>query len=381
MTVYYFTISILTGLGYVFTEKSPWLHSQQKIRIQGNRKAAVFYLTVSFLILTFLASFRYAIGFDYFSYRNIYEIVSQWSLGAIFYYHPGEPLYYAVCKLFSLAGFPFPIFLLMINIFLMAAAMQFIYRFSKIPWMSVYLYITLQFLAYNMNLIRQSMATACFLLAYPYLKNRKLLPFTCFILLGGLFHNSLFFLYPLYFLLNVNISRKSLGLLGTLTFLIYVFFDPLFQLLAPFLPTRYAAYQGSYFWSSNGFAYIIPSAAYCILIYIFQDRLGPSGQSRIFLNSALFQFLISLFITKHFILERFAVYPFVFSLIAIPEILDSCREKPKKLGKFTLTYHHVLLLFLLFGFGYFLFAAAQGFHRVYPYVSLLDKSLSTPNEI
>ncbi|MEH2941401.1 EpsG family protein [Lachnospiraceae bacterium KK002] len=381
MAVYYFTISVLTGLGYIFTEKNIHFHNSNHTGVQHQKKAAAFYLAAAFLLLTFLASFRYAIGFDYFSYRDIYAFVSGWSFQDIFLIYPEEPLYYAVCKLFSLAGCPWLLFLLIINIFLMAVSMQFIYRFSRIPWVSVYLYITLQFLAYNMNLIRQSIATAFFMLAYPYLKNRKLLPFTIFILLGGLFHNSLLFLYPLYFLLPLKFSRKALGLLTGATLLLYLFFDPLFQFLAPILPVKYAAYQGGYFWNSNGFDYIIPSGIYCLLIYLFRNRLEDSPQGRIFQNSALYQFLITLFITKHFILERFAVYPFIFSLIAVPELIYSFREKPKKTessGKFTLTYRGVLLLFLLFGLGYFLFAANRGFHRVYPYVSLLDKSSSSP---
>lgn len=378
MAVYYFTISILTGLGYILSEKNILFRNNPNCNVRNEKKAAALCLAAAFLIFTFLASFRYAIGFDYFSYRDIYTFVSGWSFDDIFLIYPEEPLYYVTCRLFSLAGCPFPLFLLIINIFLMSVSMQFIYRFSRLPWLSAYLYITLQFLAYNMNLIRQSIATAFFMLAYPYLKNRKLLPFTLFMAAGGLFHNSLLFLYPLYFLLPLKFSRKSMGLLTGAVLLVYLFFDPLFQLLVPFLPVKYAAYQGGYFWNSNGFDYVIPSGVYCLLIYLFRNRLGDSPQGRIFQNSALYQFLITLFITKHFILERFAIYPFVFSLTAIPELIHSFREKPGTVGKFSLTYRRVLMLFLLFGLGYFLFASNRGFHRVYPYVSLIDKSCSAP---
>lgn len=364
MTVYYVTISLLTGMGYFFTEK------KQK------NTATLWYLAVSFLFLAFLASFRYAIGFDYFSYRNIYEMVSQWSFADIFRYTQAEPLYYVICKIFCMAGCPFQIFLLFVNLFLMAAAMQFVYRYSKLPWISVYLYITLQFLAYNMNLIRQSITVAFFLLAYPYLKNRKLLPYTFIILLGGMFHNSLWFVYPLYFLLTWNYNRKTLSCLLAATCLGYFFFDPIFAFVSPLLPARYANYPSGYFWSANGFIYVILPGLYCLLVYLFRNRIEDPFQRTLYLDSALYQFFINLFITKHFILERFAIYPFVFSLLAIPDIIDSYR---KKTGTHTLNYRRVLFLFLLFGAAWFCFSAAEGFHRVYPYVSLLDKSLSAPN--
>lgn len=373
MAVYYVTISLLTGFGYFIPGKK-----------QGQKQNAG-YLAFAFLLFSFLTSFRYAIGFDYFSYRNIYHMVIPWSFQDIFLYHRSEPCYYLVCKLFSLTGCPFPVFLTFINLFLMAAAMHFISRNSKIPWVSVYLYLTLQFLAYNMNLIRQSIAAAFFLMAYPYLKDRKLLPYTVLIVFGGLFHNSLWFVWPLYFVLPKKHSRLCLGFLLGAACLIYVFFDPIFHFVAPVLPVRYASYQGSYFWNANGFEYVLPPAVYCLLIYLFRNRIADKRRT-IYLNSALYQLLINLFITRHFILERFAIYPFVFSLLAIPEIIDSYRQETracssnmphKKTG--TLTYRRVLFLFLLFGLAWFLFAAAEGFHRVYPYVSLLDKSLSQPD--
>lgn len=366
MTIYYLTISISAGLGYVLTTRK-----------ESSRNTAI-YLTVSMLPLLFVASCRYAIGFDYFSYRNIYKMINEWSFGDILHIYFGEPLFFLTCKVIGMTGCPYQVFLLLINTFLLTVAIHFMSRYSKIPWLSIYLYITLQFLAYNMNLIRQSIATAFFLLAYPCLKNRKILPYTMLILLGGLFHNSLLFLYPLYFLLPIKQSKKSLLFLAALTTIVYIFFDPLFEFLRPLLPTKYTRYQGGFFWQSNGFYYVLFPALYCLLIFLFRDRIKDSMLRAVCLNSAIYHFIISLFITKHFILERFAIYPFVFALVAIPEIISSYQKKEPG-SKSVLTYHRVLLLFLIFGSAYFAFAAFCGFHHVYPYVGLWDKSMSAPN--
>ncbi|MEY8392396.1 EpsG family protein [Lachnospiraceae bacterium] len=379
MIIYYVALSLVAVFG-ILAEK---------------KQKTVLYLSCSFLLLVFIASFRYAIGFDYFSYRNIYETIASWSFGDIFYIRRTEPFYFIVCKLFSLAGCPYPVFLLFINLFLMGISMWFIRRYSKLPWVSVYLFICLQFLAHDMNLLRQSFAVCFFLLAYPFLRGRKLLPFTLLILTGGLFHNSLLFLFPLYFLLPKKHSRKCLAALFLLTVVVYFFFDPLFLLIRPFLPLKYAGYLGSYYWSPNSFFYLALPLLYCLLIYLFRNRIADPLERTIYLNSALYNCIINLFITKHFILERFAVYPFIFALTAIPEIICSyLRQNDHALcpvkdngcfahitengGKPILAYHRTLLLFLAFGMAYFIFASAQGYHHVYPYVSLLDKSLSVP---
>lgn len=366
MAIYYLTISFSAGLGYVLTEH------------KKSRQTTAIYVAACLLLLIFVASCRYAIGFDYFSYRNMYEMVNGWSWGDILRIYSGEPLFFLFCKVIGSIGCPYQVFLMIINVFLLTAAIHFMCSYSKIPWLSIYLYITLQFLSYNMNLIRQSIATAFFLLAYPYLKNRKILPYTILVLIGGLFHNSLLFLYPLYFLLPIKQSKHSLLSLAALTTLVYIFFDPLFELLEPLLPTKYTKYQGGFFWQANGFYYVLFPGLYCLLIYLFRKRIADSMLSAVCLNSAIYHFIISLFITKHFILERFAIYPFVFALIAIPEIISSYQKK-RTGSKPVLTYHRVLFLFLIFGGAYFAFAAFCGFHHVYPYVGLWDKSVSAPN--
>ncbi len=220
--------------------------------------------------------------------------------------------------------------------------------------------------------------------AFPSLKNQKLAFYTLFIFIGGLFHNSLWFVYPLYFILPKKFSRKTIGCLLFFTISVYLCFDPLFSLIRPLLPEKYAIYQQSYFWYSNQWEYAVPPALYLLLICLFQNRIKDPSRRNIYLNSALLYFLISVFITKHFILKRFAAYPFVFSLFAIPDILSSyqkdcncgCELESRTSAR---KYTCVTLLFLLYGGAFFLFAASKGFHNVYPYVSLLDQSRSVPD--
>lgn len=366
MAIYYITIAALTGLGYYLTEKNK------------KQSQTLLYLAVVWISLVFLCSFRYAIGFDYFSYRNIYEMTDSMPFSDILKTFWYEPLFFVVCKCFNVCGMPFQLLITGVSLFLLFSTVWFIAHYSKAPWMSVYLYITLQFLAYHMNLMRQSLALCFFLFSYPFLKSRRLLPYSACIFLGGLFHNSLWFVFPLYFLLLVKLSQKTALCLMAMALAGYLFFEPLFCLVRPLLPEKYAIYEQTYFWNSSTWEYILPSAAYCLLIYRYRNRIEDDTDRSIYLNSALYQCLISIFITKHFILERFAVYPFAFSLIAIPDILSCDRQNVPNVGHIQHTNRQTTILFLLFGGAYFLFASAKGFHHVYPYVSLLEKSRSVP---
>lgn len=366
MAVYYILISVLAGLGYIFTEK------------KQNAKAAATYLSVAFVCLVFIASFRYAIGFDYFSYRNIYQMTSGMSFSDILLCYRYEPLFYLSCKIFSMHGLPFTFFLTCINCFFIFSALWFIYRYCKIPWMGVYFFITLQFLAYDMNLLRQSTALCFFMFAYPYLKNRKLVPYTLIMLAGGLFHNSLWFVYPLYVLLPVKYSRKTALAVTGAAAAGYLMFDSVFENVVQYLPIKYVSYQYSYYWNASSFSYVILPLVYLVLIYLHRSMISDPMKRCIYLNSAFYHFLISLFITKHFILERFAIYPFVVSLAAIADITSCYQKNAGSDSRQARAFHFVRLQFLVFGAAYFLFAAARGFHNVYPYISLLSKSSAVP---
>ncbi len=368
MAIYYVTIFGLTGLGYVLTEK------------KSGTRARDFYLVLAFFVLLLLTSFRYAIGFDYFSYRLIFDMVAtEWTLDVIFHDFWYEPGFFLICKFFQLLHLSYPVMLAGINVFLIAVLLWFVRRYSKMPWVSIYLYITLQFLAYHMNLIRQSIALCFFLFAYPFLKEKKIIPYTLILIFGGLLHNSLWFVWPLYFLLTKKATIRYWVSIAIAALLVYVLFDRLFLYVQPYLPMKYAAYPDTDFWSANTFLYVVPAILYGVLLFLFRKRMEDTMARTICLNSAFINILISFFITKHFILERFAVYPFVFSLIAVPDIIASYRRDKKRGKREHMTYRFVLLLWLLFGAGYFLFAAANGFHQVYPYVSLLERGYSAPS--
>lgn len=366
MLVYYILIAVLVSAGIYAGNKN-------------TKQSAIVYLALSALLLTFLASFRYAVGFDYFSYRGIYESVKELSFSQVFQIYKDEFLFYIFCKLLTFIGIPYIGFLFLVSLFMHSAAMWFIRRYSKIPWLSVYFYIALQFFAHNMNLIRQSIALSFFLLAFPFLKKRKFLPFLLIIIGGSLFHNSLFFLLPLYFLLPIKASVKSLGFLSGLTLIAYILCEPLIERIMPLLFNTYSGYLSSDFWQASTFDYVMIPFLYLVLMLLFRNKYETGCRdSSIYINSAFYTFAITLFITKHFILERFAVYPNIISIIAIPNVITCFynNKGDENTPVWKRKYFCVMGLFLVFGGAAFLFSAHKGVHHVYPYISLLDKAKS-----
>lgn len=383
MTIY---IILLTGIalsGFYFFEYQK--NDGQKIpvrRLFTYEQMCRLYLAASCLVFTLILALRFGIGYDYYSYRDIYASVKELSVPHIMNAYRKECLFYLFCKLCSALSLSYPVFLAAAGLWIHSVAMWFIHRYSKMPWVSVYLYVAFQFLAHNMNLLRQSIAVSFFMLAYPYLMKRRLGCFLLLMVIGGLFHNSLFFVIPLYFLLPLRNTCKRTFLYIFLAAIVYLSADIIIAVLSDALAGPYSFYQESeVYWQGSSFVYTVFPAAYFLLVFLFRNRLQPHIKKEniqhikpgvcadIAVNSAFLTAAISFFITRHFILERFSVYPFVFSLIIIPEIIDSYRIKSKQRCL-------ALILFLFFAALYFSFAAVKGFHHVYPYISLFERAVS-----
>lgn len=360
MIIYYIAILSIVIAGIYFGERT-------------NKKTILFFygLFVA-ILLTCIASFRYGIGFDYFSYESIYESIQTTSTREYFALNKTEPLFYLFCKILSLCNFSYTGFIFLTSLIFQTIIIFFIIGYSKIPWLSAYLYVTLQFFAYTMNLTRQSIALCFFLFAFHFLKTRKLLPFLTIIIIGSMFHNSLVYMIPLYILLPLQQTVFSYSVLGSMTAFFYLFSEPVLNWIKPFLFPKYREQLSTLFSQPSRIEYLIFPLLYVLLAFTFCKLLYKNSKNAtIYLNSALYTFIISIFITKHFILERFSIYPFSLSLLLIPEIVACAKKKSKQY------YHIVLFLFLLYGFLYFLFASQKGFHNVYPYYSLFSKSIST----
>lgn len=350
-----------------------------EIFFSDHKNSQTFYLLFWGIFLTLLASFRYAIGYDYFSYQRIFYKVCNLSFIEILRIYPTEFLFYFLNKLIFLLGGNYTIFLLFITTFIHVVTLWFIRKYSKIPWMSLFLYICFQFFAHNMNLLRQSIAAVFFLCAFPYLKQKKFLPYLIFILVGALFHNSILLMIPLYFFFHLRLKKKMAAILLFLFLSLYLWIDPIFILGTKLFSLPYMNYQSSIFWQPNSVLYLIfPTAYFLFICFYTKALLKQNKDNLVYISSAFYTFYINLFITKHFILERFCIYPFLLSMIVIPEIVSL----PKQQNKRTIfqTKRIKIALVLILGIAYFLFASTQKYHGVYPYHHLLERAASSPSK-
>lgn len=171
------------------------------------------------LILILIAGLR-PIGLDRDSitYANIIQSYKDIDLSAL------EPAFWVI-KWFNDIFFNGNVRTFFLIYAILGVSIKFlaIRRLSKLPWLSVGVYLSLYFILHEMTQIRASVATGLFLLSIPDIYNRNFKKFTLKALLAFSFHYSAIVMLPLYFLhpKKLNMAYFLLPIVG----LISAYFD------------------------------------------------------------------------------------------------------------------------------------------------------------
>ena len=381
MGIYYMMAGFLCLGSILWDDENPIISHKRK-------KAQNLFLILSAALFIAVATLRYGIGFDYFNYENMYKDLGPLSWKELLQDHVGKKflgysMFMRLCFLFHLN---YRTLLLLVNTGLTIIVFKFIKKYSPMPWLSAYLYLTLQFFAHSMNLMRQSIAATICLLSYDYLKKRKFLPFAMIILLASSFHLSAVFWLPFYWILNWKVSGKRFAVMSAALLPVYLYSTQAAQFLTKYIFRSYAGYIGSRYWRPLGMQYIIFPAIYFAAVWLCRKRLlAEDEDNRFLINTSFYVLILYVFSTHHMILERFSIYLFFYALILLPKLAETFRtgsrwnlqpeHKQEKETNETL-FLIVLCAVVVLGFAYLIFASKQGkygFHKVYPYHWVFNK--------
>lgn len=197
-------------------------------------------------------------------------------------------------------------------------------RNSDNPLMSFFILLGYGFVAFFMSGIRESIAIAICLIAFEFVKNKKLLLFVSFTILASLFHTSaLIFLiaYPVYW---IRFTRKTRVLLLLISGIASVSLDKIISFAIGFFP-RYAMYLNTKY--NNGdirLASVINMAIVLIIYYIgtyYYRRFEMDENNNGILNLTYIGALILLVSFNFNLLDRIGNYFTIFISVVIPNII------------------------------------------------------------
>jgi hypothetical protein len=217
-------------------------------------------------------------------------------------------------------------------------------RYSRMPFLSLILFITLGFLNFYISGMRQAIAMSLIFLSFNYIVNRKFLKFLLLVMIAALIHKSAVFFIPAYFIINITFSAFVILLYFFVLFATYLFRYQIFEIVLRFFYTDVE---------------IVSTGAYTLLLIVimtFVVGLVTYKQSnykdpnlKILYNIIAISTILMIFNTISNVGLRVANYYYIFMILFIPNIIASYNHRLVRMTAIVLVIGFTLIYYLRIG--------------------------------
>lgn len=317
MVIYLFNIVSILFYAFLYSVTS----SKYSIAASKYKIKKFFIIMLSIQLILILALRNYSVGVDVSSYFNFFNRTPYFNFQQ-FMDHRFELGYKLLNKAISIITMNEQIFLTVMAIICILPVGRFVYRHSRMPFLSLGLYIAFNFYAFTFSGLRQGIAYGIILISYDFIVKRKLTKFVICVLLASLFHTSALIFLPAYFLAYIKINKKSLTLFIIISTLIFLFRKQIFEIVILNFYPNYEMVE------SNAINWMMLGVIIIILGLIFYKRVvavSPQGNTLyVFMIMAVF---LMMFATVGTNAMRMVDYYYIFMILFIPEVLNAIKEK------------------------------------------------------
>lgn len=202
---------------------------------KNERKKHMLFVFSIILLIGFLG-LRGFIGWDWWAYYPSYN-----NLPNGFNYEIGYEIWSNIFYKIGLSYHHFTFINTVADILILAYILK---KYSKYPIFSMFLFLAVQGLSFEVDLLRNAKAVLLFIISIQFIKERKLIPFLILNILGMTFHMSSVIYLPMYFILNRNYSRKIILPLIILGNIYYLFDTKLFTHILEYMSSVLPAAVG-----------------------------------------------------------------------------------------------------------------------------------------
>ncbi len=337
----YFILLILVVIGSFLAERG-----------KSNKVIYSFFVGAVFFILVLFAGLRdRSVGTDTGSYVSRYLSLDQDFINNI---NDGGRIEFAYRLLESVAllfSDQYVAILMMISFVAVFFQLKSIYKLSEQPLISIFILITFGIYTYVFNGARQALAAAIYMYALTFLVNANFRKYLLWVVIASLFHKSVIFGIPLYFLFRRKFTKKLFLFLSITTLVMVLFFDILIK-YAGFISEQYLKYdeidkQGGIYLT---LAYVLLSGFFVLM----RSKIKPMYKVNydIFLNMFLFGtmvYLVVYFSGAYVEMTRLAFYYIVSTVFIWPMIFKSLKQNQIALVFLSFLFVHIAFFYIFIG--------------------------------
>ncbi len=219
-----------------------------------------------------------------------------------------------------------------------------LYKYCRLIEIGLYVFITSGLFLTSMNGLRQFLAAAILFAGTKYLIEGNWKKYGCIVLLASSIHMSAIIMIPIYFLVRSKAWSKTTFLLLFLSVILVLGFNHFSELLFSALEsTQYGHYQ-SFSEGGASILRVLVTSVPLLLAYMGRERLRELfPASDVIVNMAVLGVVFMLVSTQNWIFARFYYYFGLYQLILIPWVVQSFRERDRKL-----IYFGILIFYFVF---------------------------------
>ena len=299
-------------------------------RFKPSRFTDIFNKRGIFLVLCFtqcliLIAVRYDVGLDYYMYAKGFQDMAASGFSSLTY-EDWEIGYILLNKLIGLFTRDVNVMMFIMAFLCLIGPFFMIWRYSKNPFMSVFLFLNTYLFYLDMNFIRQGIAMSIMCMAYGFLQERKMWRFILLIALAATFHLPVLYLIPVYFFSLIRLNMKTLPIYAGAVIVYFLASDAVLNLVLSHFHQEYLGSRFIRLGLAKYYAIIPLVLVIAIIALLFYMDFKQPKHLNVLAHLMLMMGFWQVAMTKHSLFERFSYYTMPFMLIAIPEAIYIFKE-------------------------------------------------------
>ena len=315
-----------------------------------NRGNKIFKISIFFILWILLAFKGNFIGSDTPSYIRVFNSQIQWENNAgslivnLFENNTRyETGYIIFNRLVSICTNNCQWIFIIIASFFVITCYKFIDKYSENVVLSVFLLVSLRFYYLFFSGLRQAIAMMICIIAFKYIKKRNIIKFILMVLLAMQFHTSAIIFILMYPLSHFRFNTKGIVVITAIMIIVLLCFNIVLSNVLNILPDYYEHYTTSVRFDAGNLGNILMSIIILLVIvmsFFSGYNCVHKGNKDLYIKEydensmlsymMLFSFWIAVISLKATTLERLYWYTWIFSIIYIPNVINTMTIKSTK---------------------------------------------------
>lgn len=289
-------------------------------------------IPVYFLIFFLLLSLRHnSIGMDLMTYKMHFDSISYLSFEQTLN-RSGDVLYNLFNWLISRFTDDYRIFLIIVAAVILFPIAVYYSEEREYSFLKMVIFINMPNFIMIFSGLRQAIAFSFGIIAYKFVREKKILWFLIISLISVGFHHSAFILFIFYPLYHFKFKTKHLWFIIPAIVLVYIYNRPIFAAATAILNFFFGEDYSADITDTGAYTMLILYILFAIFSYVIPDESLMDEETLGLRNFLLMAVIIQCFVPLNSLAMRMNYYFILFIPVLIPKIIKCCKTSLKQVA-------------------------------------------------